>query len=155
MTKKRKQHRIAHRKVIKVDEIHWTNEGGISVVWGNASGDNVVWSTPAGISADRDLPILYPKGMTVLTDSAPLEKEVVAPPATGEFLIELFCTKNRVDAVMGDLAERFHEHVRSKGERRAELLYWAGVLRSIGPLLWVKVRKAGLIALLLEIGHRC
>jgi hypothetical protein len=55
---------------------------------------------------------------------------------------------------MGDLAETFKENVKDKGERRAKLLYWAAVLRSIGPLLWVKVRKAGLFALLIEIGRR-
>jgi hypothetical protein len=55
---------------------------------------------------------------------------------------------------MGCLEELFHEDIKTKGKRRAELLYWAAVLRSIGPLLLVKVREAGFIALLLEIGRR-
>jgi len=76
------------------------------------------------------------------------------PPTMGEALLVLFCPKNRVDAVIGDLEERFHEHIKSKGKRRARLLYWAAVLRSIGPVLWIKLRRAGLIALLLEIGRR-
>jgi hypothetical protein len=42
----------------------------------------------------------------------------------------------------------------TRGNRRAKLLYWAAVLRSIGPLLWVKLRRAGLIALLIDIGRR-
>jgi len=76
------------------------------------------------------------------------------PPAMGEALLVLFSPKNRVDAVMGDLEERFHEHIKTKGKRRAKVLYWAAILHSIGPLLWVKLRRAGLIALLLEISHR-
>jgi hypothetical protein len=76
------------------------------------------------------------------------------PPAMGEALLVLFCPKNRARYVMGCLEENFHEDIRTKGNRRAKLLYWAAVLRSIGPLLWVKLRRAGLIALLLEIGRR-
>jgi hypothetical protein len=75
-------------------------------------------------------------------------------PAIAEALLVLFCPRNRIDALMGDLEERFHEHIRMKGKRRAKLLYWAAVLRSIVPLLWVKVRKAGWIALLFEIRRR-
>jgi len=76
------------------------------------------------------------------------------PPALGEVLLLLFCPKNRTRYVMGCLEENFHEDIKSKGIRRAKLLYWTAVLRSIGPLLWVKVRRAGLIALLLELGRR-
>ena len=76
------------------------------------------------------------------------------PPALGEVLLLLFCPKNRARHVKGDLEEIFHEDIKTKGKRRAKLLYWAAVLRSIGPLLWVRLRRAGLIALLLEIGRR-
>jgi hypothetical protein len=55
---------------------------------------------------------------------------------------------------MGDLKERFTEDVFAKGRKHAKLLFWARVVRSIRPLLWIKVRKAGLIALLLEISRR-
>jgi len=55
---------------------------------------------------------------------------------------------------MGDLEEILREDIEAKGKRRAKLLYWAGVLSSIGSLLLVKARKAGFIALLLEIGRR-
>jgi hypothetical protein len=81
-------------------------------------------------------------------------EQLPKPPALGEALIVLFCSKNRARYVMGCLEENFHEHIRTKGKRRAKLLYWAAVLHSIGPLLWVKLRRAGLIALLLEIGRR-
>jgi hypothetical protein len=164
MKRKPKRH-SAGQMSFNVDPVLWINKGNTPAIW-KIGKDDVVWVTPntrgmsavrdIGISADRDLPFFYPNGIKVqvLGNPVPAEKEVVVPPAIGEALIALFCTRNRVDAVMGDLEERFHEQVRSKGERRAILLYWAGVLRSIGPLLWVKVRKAGFIALLFEIGRR-
>lgn len=81
-------------------------------------------------------------------------EQLPQPPVLGEALLALFCPKNRARHVMGCLEEIFHEDIKTKGKRRAKLLYWAAVLHSIGPLLCVKVRKAGLIALLLEIGRR-
>src|SRR5882757_2902937 len=74
-------------------------------------------------------------------------EQLPKPPALGEALLVLFCPKNRARHVMGDLGELFQEDINTKGPRRAKLLYWSAVLRSIGPLLWVKVRKAGFIAL--------
>lgn len=76
------------------------------------------------------------------------------PPGLGEALIVLFSPKNRVDAVLGDLTERFAEEGAAKGQRRAKLLFRTRVLRSIGPLLWIKIRNAGLFAFLLELGRR-
>jgi hypothetical protein len=69
-------------------------------------------------------------------------------------MLVLFCPKNRARYVMGDLEETFHDDVRTKGQGRANLLYWSAVLRSIGPLLRVKARKAGFIAVVVEIGRR-
>jgi hypothetical protein len=74
--------------------------------------------------------------------------------ALGEMLLVLFCPRNRARHVTGDLEEIFHNDVKRKGQRRANLLYWSAILRSVGPLLWVKLRKAGFIALVLEIGRR-
>jgi hypothetical protein len=76
------------------------------------------------------------------------------PPTLGEALLVLFCPKNRTRHMIGDLEELFHEDLKTKDRKRAKLLYWSAVLRSIGPLLWMKVRKAGFIALVLEIGRR-
>jgi hypothetical protein len=77
-----------------------------------------------------------------------------APPALGDLLIGLFAPKNRVDAVLGDLAERFAAETKTKGMRRAKLLFWARVTRSVGPLLLVKVRNGGFYAFLVELGRR-
>jgi hypothetical protein len=77
-----------------------------------------------------------------------------APPAFGEALVVLFAPKHRIDAVLGDLSERFVEEIAEKGLERAKLLFWARVARSIGPLLWLKVRKFGILAALFEFGRR-
>ena len=66
----------------------------------------------------------------------------------------LFAPKNRVNAMLGDLSERFNEEYASKGEKRARFLFWARVLRSIWPLLWAKMRKAGVLVTIYEIGRR-
>jgi hypothetical protein len=94
--------------------------------------------------------LLEPPDTRRLSSAEQLSK----PPAFGEMLLVLFCPRNRARHVMGDLEEIFNEDVKTRGPHRAKLLYWSGVLHSIGPLLWVKVRKAGLVALLVEIGRR-
>ena len=81
-------------------------------------------------------------------------EQLPQPPFLGEWLLVLFCPGKRATHVRGDLRENFNEDIKINGKRRAKLLYWAAVLRSIGPLLWVKLRRAGLTALLLEIGRR-
>jgi hypothetical protein len=101
-----------------------------------------------GLSGDPTLPI-YNARVVTIDDNVP-----TMVPAIGEALITLFCAKNRVDAVLGDLAERFADEVVVKGKKRAKLLFWVRVVRSLGPLLWTKVRKAGFLAILFEIGRR-
>jgi hypothetical protein len=143
-------------KWISAEDQHvaWLNSQTATVSWDRAVNDHV--HTPAG----RDIGIGEgPK--TIVPTTVSFEKEKIGaknspqlPPAIGEALVVLFCSRNRVDAVMGDLEERFNEEVAAKGERRARLLYWARVLRSIGPLLLVKIRHAGILAAIFEIGRR-
>jgi hypothetical protein len=155
-------------RTIRIEQVSWVNEEGIQIHWKNGDKESV-WVTPAqgmgivigrdiGISADRDLPTFHAEMVKIeaLEDEAHAlaEKEVILPPAIGEALLVLFSPKNRADAVMGDLEERFNEEVNAKGAKRARLLYWARVLRSVGPLLWVKIRHAGILAALFEIGRR-
>ena len=75
------------------------------------------------------------------------------PPAIAEWLVTLFVSK-RTEALLGDLEERFHRHVGTRGLRRARALYWAEVLRSIAPMLIVKAKKLGVVALLAELWRR-
>jgi hypothetical protein len=125
--------------------------------WINGAGDPVKWVT-VNIGG-RDIGIgAGPKFIvhTTVTVEASTADENAArlPPALGEALLVLVCPRNRAKYVRGDLRETFNEDIKINGKRRAVLLYWSGVLHSIGPLLWVKLRRAGFIALLLEIGRR-
>jgi hypothetical protein len=156
--------------------IFWINKTGAKVDWQNDKHEQVVWVTPAGrdigLDPDAEKQYVYPTKVTVdisrpakrtvgivspakvTIDVIFLPDQVRMPPAIGEALIVLFCPNNRVDAVMGDLAERFSEEAEAKGEKRAKLLFWARAVRSVGPLPWVKVRNGGLWAMLFEIGRR-
>jgi hypothetical protein len=110
---------------------------------------------PTWFSAVRRASVLI--NLTIhatLTVTLSSGEQLPKPPALGEALLILFCPKNRARHVMGCLEENFHGDIKAKGKSRAKLLYWAAVLESIGPLLWVKLRRAGFIALVLEIGRR-
>jgi len=76
------------------------------------------------------------------------------PPGVAEWLVALIIPKRRSEGLLGDLEERFHRHVKTRGLRRARALYWAEVSRSILPLVSAKARKLGLIAVIAEIWRR-
>jgi hypothetical protein len=78
----------------------------------------------------------------------------VDPPGLAEWLLALVVPRRRADALLGDLEERFHRNVDSRGLRRARMLYWAEALRSIGPILWMKAKQLGFLALVAEIWRR-
>jgi hypothetical protein len=86
--------------------------------------------------------------------SSETKSSLATPPGFGDFLIVMFAPKRRVDFILGDLTERFADEVGAIGRRRAQLRFWGRVLRSIWPLLWVKIRKGGFLAILFEIGRR-
>jgi hypothetical protein len=119
---------------------------------------NREWYSPTGrdigIGDREDLKIVVPALEVVFEKSTLKETASTTPPAVGEALLLLFCAKKRCEAVLGDLAEAFAEEVASKGERHAKVLFWARVIRSIGPLLWMTIRRAGILAALFEIGRR-
>jgi hypothetical protein len=108
-----------------------------------------------GLTPDATKPIHEVRSVVIEGNEPTLEENALTiTPAIGEALIALFCAKNRVDAILGDLAERFADEVVAKGEKRAKLLFWVRVIRSIGPLFWIKVRKTGFLAILFEVGRR-
>jgi hypothetical protein len=77
-----------------------------------------------------------------------IDDEVQPPPPWAEFLLELFAAKKTRDALLGDYNEEFHKNcMEPGGVARARRIYWAGVLRSLTPLIWSKVRHAGLFGL--------
>jgi hypothetical protein len=137
MTKKRKQY-VIDGGMVDLDDAGYKWRIGEEIV---INGKKVI-ITKLGVAAlNREL--------SRMTPTAP-----AIPPGLGEALIVLFAPKNRVDAVVGDLTERFAEESAAKGQGRAKLLFWARVSRSIGPLLWIKIRNAGLFAFILELGRR-
>jgi hypothetical protein len=76
------------------------------------------------------------------------------PPGLAEWLVALIVPRRRADAVLGDLEERFHRHVTLRSLQRARVLYWAEALRSIGPILWIKAKRLGFLAVVAEIWRR-
>jgi hypothetical protein len=74
------------------------------------------------------------------------------PPGLAEWLVALIVP--RADAMLGDLEERFQRNVVSRGLQRARALYWAEALRSIGPVLWMRAKQFGVLALIAEIWRR-
>lgn len=83
-----------------------------------------------------------------------LPKQIAAPPASAEWLLTLLLKRHRVDALLGDLEELFHRDCGARGDRRARWLYWARVLRSVAPLLWSAIKKAGIFAAVADVARR-
>jgi hypothetical protein len=59
----------------------------------------------------------------------------VEPPPLGEFLLHLCARTKRQQAALGDLNETFNQNCAQLDRARATRLYWAEVLRSVGPLI--------------------
>jgi hypothetical protein len=78
----------------------------------------------------------------------------INPPGIAEWFVALIVLRRSSDGLLGDLEERFHRHVETRGLRRARWLYWAEALRSIAPILWGKAKGLGLIAAVAEIWRR-
>jgi hypothetical protein len=110
-------------------------------------------SIPLSLIMLASLPVLV-KAILNLAWSEPLQALPDNPPGLAEWLVALVAPKRRADAVLGDLEERFHRNVDSLGLRRARARYWAEALRSIGPILWMKAKQLGLLALVAEIWRR-
>jgi hypothetical protein len=79
---------------------------------------------------------------------AEIDKE--QPPAFAEFLLAAVTADKLRDAILGDYLEQFHRNCRSIGCARARRIYWAGVIRSLVPLVWSRLRDAGLVGLLFK-----
>lgn len=79
--------------------------------------------------------------------------EPKGPPWLAETLVQLLAPKKTVQHLLGDLQEMYEKNCVRYGKSRAGRLYWAQVLRSIGPGLWCRVKKFGLIAFLVDYGR--
>jgi hypothetical protein len=78
---------------------------------------------------------------------------VAEPPAVAELLFQLMAPKRSVLAQLGDMQELFELNVVRVGKRRARMLYWAQVLRAIGPGVWRRIKRLGLVAFLIDYGR--
>jgi hypothetical protein len=76
------------------------------------------------------------------------------PPATAHFLLRLVVASKSQEDVLGWIEERYRLDVQKFGPRRAKQLFWSQTLRSIGPLVWEKVRNWGIFTALVEYGRR-
>jgi hypothetical protein len=71
-----------------------------------------------------------------------------SPPPLAEFALHLLIGAKAREGLVGDLAERFSHNVTLLGARRAKRLYWAESIRSLAPLIWRLMKRAGVWALL-------
>jgi len=74
------------------------------------------------------------------------------PPGLAESLLIIFARATRtkdIDALAGDLEERFNRDCASgMSRRRAARRYWAHVVRSIGPQMCQALRRLGWLGLI-------
>jgi hypothetical protein len=76
------------------------------------------------------------------------------PPAFAHFLLRVAIGSKLTEELLGWIEERYHLDLEKFGPRRANLLFWSQTLRSIGPLMWQKVRNWGIFAALVEYSRR-
>lgn len=117
---------------IKTNNIHF-NISNIDISLSNALG-KATDSHPASPAALRHKP----------------EFKSAEPPALAEFFITLFASIKQKDALLGDLQEKFSAAINGGwSNARAQRMYWAETLRSIGPLAIATLKRIGVFALLI------
>lgn len=65
------------------------------------------------------------------------------PPLDAEFILHLLLNKDEQDALIGDLIERYGRKCERLGVRRANLWFYAEVVRTAWPLVKRVIAKAG------------
>jgi hypothetical protein len=96
----------------------------------------------------------WPLRPEAINDAIVVQKPAqTAPPRFAEFLFSLLAPKKSVDVQLGDLQEIFEGNVDRFGVRRARMLYWAQVLRAIGPGIWRRIKKLGFVGILIDYGR--
>jgi hypothetical protein len=69
-----------------------------------------------------------------------------------QFLFYLFLDPKNYDAIVGDLEERYKLIHQKFGARRANFWYCTQAIRSLGPIVWVWMKKAAVKPILGVIG---
>jgi len=76
------------------------------------------------------------------------------PPLDAKYLFHVFLDRQNCDALVGDLEERYSLIRKEFGQRRADLWFWIQTIRSVGPMMWMAIRKLSVLAMLLELYRR-
>ena len=72
-----------------------------------------------------------------------------APPGLAECLLQVFGRAKDIEALVGDISQRFNEDVHTgMSTNRAKRRYWGRVLRSIWPLFKQCIKRAGILGLM-------
>jgi hypothetical protein len=79
----------------------------------------------------------------------------VLAPINAKLSFSVFLEKQSLDALVGDLEERYRVIRRTFGKRLANLWYWTQAFRSVGPIAWAAtravVKKLSGLAALVEL----
>jgi hypothetical protein len=76
------------------------------------------------------------------------------PPFAAEWLLKLLTPRQQVDALLGDLQERYNLDLRERGRKQAMWLYWASAFNSIGPLVIRYCERWGVFMALASVVRR-
>lgn len=77
-------------------------------------------------------------------------KESASPPFLAEFVVSFLAPEKSAQAFLGDLQEIFHKNVDRFGEQQARRKYWLQVASSVGPLLWLWLKRIGFFTVLID-----
>ena len=71
------------------------------------------------------------------------------PPTVAEWLMMIISKPEAREGRIGDLEQQFQANVKRFGLKRAKRLYWAEVIRAVGPLIFQAIKRLGLYTLAL------
>lgn len=75
----------------------------------------------------------------------------IEPPRLAEFLVGLFAKKRYRNGLLQNLDEEFRDKLAAGiSPRRAQMLYWAAAINSIGPQLWAAIKRVGVIGMVAD-----
>lgn len=68
------------------------------------------------------------------------------PPKSGLYVLELVCSTENRDAIVGDLLEAYEDIQKQYGYKRARIWFWWQLARSIYHLAWPAIKRLGLVS---------
>lgn len=105
-------------------------------------------SHSAGATGHENSSLAPRKVVSVVFEGKPSIPTTLVPPINAEFILHIFLKRDELDAVVGDLLEKYKKIWERFGPRRAKFWFYSEIARSLWPLLKrLVVRAGGLIAL--------